>query len=253
MTAPPSLGTLFQSLTSLDVFDSADCQRLATQLWPGRYGCVVEYCSNTQVARVQLLEDGYEGFIPARYLDRPQSQPVPSLPNSSPPLTPDDIRDRLPAILDYAERASQQPNRYLWGGTVGPNFDCSGIVQRSFASQGIRLPRDSYQQADFCTPVLEAPPTSDDMARLQAGDLIFFQLGRRIDHVALYWGDGRFLHSSGAQTGRNGFGWDYAIAELAGDDADDPIGHRYRQHICGVGRVTRSLPFPAIPLPAMQG
>ncbi|MEO0853458.1 MAG: C40 family peptidase, partial [Cyanobacteria bacterium J06648_11] len=191
-------------------------------------------------------------FVPTDSLVRPHSQPVSSLPSSPPPLTPDEIGDRLSAVLDYAERASQQPNQYLWGGTVGPNFDCSGIVQRSFASQTIHLPRDSYQQAEFCDRVLDGSPTLESIARLHAGDLIFFQLGSRIDHVAIYWGDGRFLHSSGSDTGRNGFGWDYVVSELAGDDAEDPIGQRYRQHICGVGRVTRSLPFPAIASPPLE-
>ncbi|MEO0800845.1 MAG: C40 family peptidase [Cyanobacteria bacterium J06642_2] len=251
MTPSISPGTLFQSLTSLDLFDAADCRRLATQMWVGRYGRVLALQSETSTARIQLLDDGYEGFVPAHNLeinarDRLQIRLVTSLPNSTQLLTPNDIRDRLPAILSYAETAAQQPNHYLWGGTIGPNFDCSGIVQRSFASQDIRVPRDSYQQADFCEPLLNRVPRPDELAHLRAGDLIFFQFGHRVDHVAIYWGDGRYLHSSGPENGRNGFGWDYVVPELAESTADDPIGTQYRQRICRIGRVTSSLPFPAI-------
>lgn len=251
MTPSLSIGTLFQSLTSLDVFDATDCQRLSTQIWPGRYARICEIAPDSSIARVLLLDDGYEGFVPLRDLTPDQRIDfISNVPAPTSPLTSAEICDRLPAVLRYAETAAQHPNHYLWGGTVGPNFDCSGIVQRSFASQGIRVPRDSYQQADFCESLLQAAPALADIARLQAGDLIFFQFGNRVDHVAIYWGDGRYLHSSGPDNGRNGFGWDYLVPELAGDDADDPIGTHYRHHICRIGRVTRSLPFPAIALAA---
>ncbi|MDD4867554.1 MAG: C40 family peptidase, partial [Mycobacterium sp.] len=62
---------------------------------------------------------------------------------------------------------------YVWGAT-GPNqFDCSGLVQWSYAQAGIHLDRTTYQQIDDGTPV----PRS----RIRPGDLVFPHAG----HVQL--------------------------------------------------------------------
>jgi cell wall-associated NlpC family hydrolase len=82
--------------------------------------------------------------------------------------------------------------RYRYGG-VSPitGFDCSGFVQYVFARQGITLPRTSRQQASAG----RALPLST--ASLRPGDLLFFASGgRTINHVAIYAGNNRILHSS---------------------------------------------------------
>ena len=85
--------------------------------------------------------------------------------------------------------------RYLYGGespTAG--FDCSGFVQYVFARHGIELPRTSRQQAGSGRVV-----ASGD---LRPGDLMLFaSTVGRIDHVAIYAGDGRILHSSASGEG----------------------------------------------------
>ena len=89
-------------------------------------------------------------------------------------------------------------NRYLWGGTVAPDYDCSGLMQAAFQSQAIWLPRDSYQQEAFTLhiPVEEMLP----------GDLIFFGTPEKTDHVALHLGDLRYIHSSGIRWVEMGLG-----------------------------------------------
>lgn len=81
---------------------------------------------------------------------------------------------------------------YVWGGNdprIG--LDCSGFTQLVFARNGYALPRVSRQQA---TAGVAVPPFLDLLA---PGDLVFFAGdGVRIDHVAIYVGDGRILHSS---------------------------------------------------------
>jgi cell wall-associated NlpC family hydrolase len=82
--------------------------------------------------------------------------------------------------------------RYRYGGeSPAEGFDCSGFVQFVFGRHGVELPRTSRQQASAG----RAGP--GEIARLQPGDLMFFATtGRRVDHVAVYAGDGRIIHAS---------------------------------------------------------
>jgi cell wall-associated NlpC family hydrolase len=224
---------LYQSVATLDVFETADCRRLSTQLWSGRYFRRLEGEEEGKGSFVQLLEDGYSGYLPNSAVENLELVlPIEQLPAAQPPLQRDEIEQRLPQVLQYAEEAARQPNTYLWGGVAGPNFDCSGLVQRSFAAAGIWLPRDSYQQAEFVERLADGPVTEETLQLLQAGDLIFFQFGQRVDHVAIYWGDGRFLHSSGADKGHGGMAWDELLPK-----EDDAIAKRYCQQICRIGRI----------------
>jgi cell wall-associated NlpC family hydrolase len=82
---------------------------------------------------------------------------------------------------------------YKWGGS-GPNaFDCSGLVQFVHNELGITVPRTAEEQYHAATRV--------DVQDLEPGDLLFFKIrGRKISHVAIYAGSGRFVHAP--QTGR---------------------------------------------------
>jgi cell wall-associated NlpC family hydrolase len=82
---------------------------------------------------------------------------------------------------------------YKWGAT-GPNaFDCSGLVQYVHNELGIEVPRTAEEQYRAATHV--------DVDDLEPGDLLFFKIrGRKVSHVAIYAGSGRFVHAP--QTGR---------------------------------------------------
>lgn len=82
------------------------------------------------------------------------------------------------------------PYRY-GGNTPASGFDCSGLVGFVYQdAAGIRLPRTTRELA-----ALNLPPVS--RKALQGGDLLFFATagGRRVSHVAIYVGDGRFVHA----------------------------------------------------------
>lgn len=84
---------------------------------------------------------------------------------------------------------------YRWGGTSPDSgFDCSGLVGYVFRTTlGIELPRvsrDMATQADA-----ELIKDRDD---LRQGDLVFFGRKGRVNHVGIYVGEGRFLHSPSA-------------------------------------------------------
>jgi cell wall-associated NlpC family hydrolase len=81
--------------------------------------------------------------------------------------------------------------RYRYGGSTPAGFDCSGFVQYVFRRNGVELPRTSRQQAT-AGRALAARVDS-----LRPGDLMLFSSkGVRIDHVAIYVGNNRMLHSS---------------------------------------------------------
>lgn len=179
--------------------------------------------------RVRLLEDGYPCWLDIQAL---LNHAQPSDPPVLPRLDRSTIKARLPQVLSFAKQSLSEKNCYRWGGTVGPNYDCSGFVQRSFAQAGIWLPRDAYLQERFCQPVAVRP---DDVGLLQRGDLIFFGSPQRCTHVALHLGQGRYLHSSGRDHGRNGLGVDDLFSAN-----HDPVACHYRAELRGAGRVMHS-------------
>jgi cell wall-associated NlpC family hydrolase len=100
-------------------------------------------------------------------------------------------------VLATADRYVGTPYRY-GGESPAEGFDCSGFVQYVFGRHGVELPRTSSQQ------VSAGRPAPKEITALQPGDLMFFAAGgRRVDHVAIYAGDGRIIHASaGAGTVR---------------------------------------------------
>lgn len=209
--------------TDLDLYDRPDCQNLATQAAAGRHLRLLPKTRCKGSIKISLCEDGYIAWLPIAKL----TELSPAKTIYSPIfVSRSEIESRLPEIIAFTKTAMARPNYYLWGGTVGPNYDCSGLMQAAFAASGIWLPRDSYQQAAFTKRI--------SREELEPGDLIFFAKRERVDHVALYLSDGYYVHSSGKEIGRNGIGIDRLTAE------SDPISHAYYQQLWGFGRVTSS-------------
>jgi len=119
-----------------------------------------------------------------------------------------------------------QPNEYLWGGTIGPNYDCSGLMQTAFASVGIWIPRDAYQQEGFTQAIA--------LSELQPGDLVFFGSAQKSTHVGLYLGNNQYIHSSGKDQGNNGIAIDVLSAE------GNSVSRTYYAQLRGAGRIVTS-------------
>ena len=80
--------------------------------------------------------------------------------------------------------------RYQWGGeSPDTGFDCSGLTMVVYQLNGLDLPRSSRQQWHAGEPV--------QRSQLSRGDLVFFATsgGRRVSHVGIYTGNGKFLHA----------------------------------------------------------
>jgi hypothetical protein len=229
-------GSSWRLERSLDLFSRPRGDGLATQAAAGRHLLVLTERQAGRL-RVRLLDDGYPGWVsPGQLLGSATAAPRPR------PLLLDrsTIARRLEQVLAFAEAALRQPNHYLWGGSLGPDFDCSGLVQTAYASAGIWLPRDAYLQERFCQPVAVRP---GQYQLLQPGDLIFFGRPQRCTHVGLHLGQGRYLHGSGREHGRDGLG----IDDLSPHN-DHPVASHYRRELRGAGRVMRC--HDGSPLPA---
>jgi cell wall-associated NlpC family hydrolase len=98
---------------------------------------------------------------------------------------PPPVSQGVTGAIQAAE--SQLGVPYVWGGeSPGVGFDCSGLVQWSFAQAGISLPRTSGAQYAATTHI----PVAD----IQAGDLLFYGAGGS-EHVALYIGGGTMIEA----------------------------------------------------------
>ena len=95
--------------------------------------------------------------------------------------------------LDTMLRAamSRQGMPYVWGAAGPTSFDCSGLVQWSFAQAGIVLPRVAADQA------LSGPAVP--VSQLAAGDLLFYHTDPTapdyVSHVAIYLGNGWMIQA----------------------------------------------------------
>jgi gamma-D-glutamyl-L-lysine dipeptidyl-peptidase len=81
---------------------------------------------------------------------------------------------------------------YRWGGeSARIGFDCSGLTMTVYRLNGLDLPRNSREQFRAGTPIKRSA--------LRKGDLVFFATGRRrrVSHVGIYTGSGRFIHAPG--------------------------------------------------------
>jgi cell wall-associated NlpC family hydrolase len=80
---------------------------------------------------------------------------------------------------------------YLWGGKTVFGIDCSGFTQIVFKLNGIKLPRDAYQQAELGEAL-------NFVEEAQVGDLAFFDNEEgKITHVGIILGPDIIIHASG--------------------------------------------------------
>jgi cell wall-associated NlpC family hydrolase len=112
---------------------------------------------------------------------------------------------------------------YIWGGSTPRGFDCSGFVQYVYREHGVALPRTSRQMAHAGKRLIA------DVGALRAGDLMLFRgRGGVINHVALYAGGNRILHSSSSGNG------------VRYDNLSSRRGDYYRSHFVVARRVTEN-------------
>jgi hypothetical protein len=153
--------------------------------------------------------------------DNPPRAPRPSRPaaRTTWPVSTTSSSGAARRVVSTGEQYIGTPYRY--GGTSPrTGFDCSGFVQYVYGQQGVSLPRTSRQMAGAGIAV------NPSRRSLEVGDLMLFSQGGRISHVAIYAGDGRFIHSSSSGNG------------VRYDDLDTRRGKWFADHMVAARRVT---------------
>lgn len=103
-------------------------------------------------------------------------------------------------LVQYAKQFVGNP--YVWGGTsLTKGADCSGFTLSIYKKYGVSLPHHAASQAQMGTKV--------DYSSAQPGDLVFYAKNGRINHVAIYIGNGQVIHASSPKTGIKISSWNY--------------------------------------------
>jgi murein DD-endopeptidase len=124
-------------------------------------------------------------------------------------------REPGPGARITASALAQLGRPYRYGGSTPAGFDCSGLVQYAHGVAGIGVPRTTDDQHDAARAV--------QLRKLAPGDVLFFRIdSRKVSHVAIYTGDGRFVHAP--DSGK--------VVEMR--RLDEPY---YRERVVGAGRL----------------
>jgi len=116
-------------------------------------------------------------------------------------------------IVNYAMQFLGNP--YVWGGTsLTRGADCSGFTMSVMKHFGISLPHYSGDQAKRGTRIKSG--------QMRPGDLIFYGNSRgKINHVAMYIGNGQIIHAASRRSGIKISSWNYRtplrIVDVIGD------------------------------------
>lgn len=138
-------------------------------------GAIVEKIEDEEVPRgwthVRLF-GGAEGYMRSLQLGPCYEKPA---------LGEEELRN---AVVSLAKQFLGV--QYRWGGKTPLGIDCSGLVGSVYLMYGV----DMYRNAD----IVEGFPVHEiDRKDIKKGDMLFFK-----GHVAMYIGDGRYIHSTSA-------------------------------------------------------
>lgn len=113
-------------------------------------------------------------------------------PGGAVPVHPGAAIPRASGVVAVAQTQLGMP--YVWGGaSPQTSFDCSGLVQWSYAQLGVSLPRTAQDQYNATARV--------GPGDLQPGDLVFFAYtypsspAEPVTHVGIYVGGGQMINA----------------------------------------------------------
>ncbi len=97
-------------------------------------------------------------------------------------------------LIKSARKYMGVPHRM--GGSSTKGMDCSGLVMRAFANNGVQLPHNSEEQARYGDII-------QNKSQLHKGDLVFFintyNTSKYITHAGIFIGNNQFIHTSSSR------------------------------------------------------
>jgi cell wall-associated NlpC family hydrolase len=171
----------------------------------GYYGPITKEAVLKMQTQYDLLKDGITGKQTVGKLDSLMGRTAEDMPAED-KLVEDKPAEKVVAltsrsnsrsvdsIIDYAKK--YMGVKYVWGGTTPKGFDCSGFVKYVYNNFDVSLNRNSAAQAKNGTYIKKGA--------LLPGDLVFFDTNggkNRINHVGIYIGNGKMIHSSSLYKG----------------------------------------------------
>jgi cell wall-associated NlpC family hydrolase len=124
----------------------------------------------------------------------PAPPPAPVAPAPAPAPAPSIGSGTYEAAISVALGKVGAPYYYQYGGAGPYGFDCSGLVQASFAAAGRYVPRTAAQQ-------YAAAPVHVPISQARRGDLLVWGSPSNFYHVAIYLGNGQVVQALNPQEG----------------------------------------------------
>ena len=192
--------------------ENAEQAEMVTQILFGETMDVLE--SGKYWSKIKMHFDGYEGFVDSRQIKAISEE---KLANRKVSLITEDFQSvimnqgktllSMGSEVEFPTVSSRRSHDlresialtaqeflnipYLWGGRSYFGVDCSGLVHLVYKINGIKMPRDSYQQAEVGEPL-------NFVEESLAGDLAFFENSEgRIIHVGIMLENQKIIHASG--------------------------------------------------------
>ena len=159
---------------------------------------------------IKVLLDDEEGYISADYAKVKEN--LDTAVTMTELLYGEGVSDVRVELCQYAKQFIGNP--YVWGGTsLTKGADCSGFTLSVFKKYGMSLPHYSVSQSQMGKKV--------SLSEAKAGDLVFYSNGSRVNHVAIYLGNGQVVHASSPRTGIKisnvGYRTIHSIRNIIGD------------------------------------
>ncbi|WP_370897600.1 C40 family peptidase [Chryseobacterium gossypii] len=192
--------------------DSSDKAEIVTEILFGESADILEV--NKNWTRIKMHYDGYEGWMDTKQIRPVMDEELAKrkvtvvtedfssvLMNDGKTLLSMGSEVEFPVVAsrrshDLRESIALTAKEflnvpYLWGGKSFFAVDCSGFTQLVYKIHDIKLPRDTYQQAEVGEPLTFVEES-------QPGDLAFFENDEgKIIHVGIMLENQKIIHASG--------------------------------------------------------
>lgn len=192
--------------------ENSDRAEIVTEILFGESADILEV--NKNWTKIKMHYDGYEGWMDTKQIKHVTDE---YLANRKVTLITEDFASimtndgrtllSMGSEVEYPAVASRRSHDlresialtakeflnvpYLWGGKSFFAVDCSGFVQLVYKIHNVKMPRDTYQQA-------EVGEVLSFVEESQPGDLAYFENSEgKIIHVGIMLENQKIIHASG--------------------------------------------------------